>query len=195
MIAGAARDWCSPSATFKAHRNAVWVARFPIPLITPRTPVRILSERSGGRFGSAAGSPRKDTEEHGRLVCIDCARGWDHERDESHERYASSTINLKASPTWWILLKIPSVTDVNRFGILWETSRSRTFSKVHDIRTFSQTVGAARPSGDRARALHKMAATDLDPPTEFQLMSTRNCGSFRVTSILDSKKLLLRRKS
>lgn len=147
------------------------------------------------RACSAAGSPRKDTEDHGRLVCIDCARGWDHERHESHERYASSTINLKASPTWWILLKIPSVTDGNRFGILWETSRSRTFSKVHDIRTFSQTVGAARPSGARARALHKMAATDLDPPTEFQLMSTRNCGSFRVTSILDSKKLLLRRKS
>jgi hypothetical protein len=95
--------------------------------------------------------PLKDTDDHGRLVCMGCARGWDHERHESHERYASSTINLKASPTWWILLKIPSVTDVNRFGILWETSRSRTFSKVHDIRTFSQTVGAARPSGQPDR--------------------------------------------
>ncbi len=92
------------------------------------------TQRSGTRFGSAAGLPLKDTDDHGRLVCMGCARGWDHERHESHERYASSTINLKASPTWWILLKIPSVMDVERFGILWETSRSRTFGKVHYIK-------------------------------------------------------------
>ena len=123
---GDARVW--DHERHELHKRALGLTRTR----TQRSGTR--TQRSGTRFGSAAGLPLKDTDDHGRWVCMGCARGWDHERHESHERYASSTINLKASPTWWILLKIPSVMNVKRFGILWETSRSRTFGKVHYIR-------------------------------------------------------------
>jgi hypothetical protein len=51
--------------------------------------------------------------------------------------YYPST-HCPASPTWWILLKIPSDKDAKRFRISREeTSRSRTFGKVHYINTFA----------------------------------------------------------